>query len=310
MNIRDAFKGLNIDVPVTYSGELMSFTMMKVDDFKISKDYQRHISPSAIKKGGKLDLSKLTPIVACKRPDGDFFVVDGQHRTLRVLHSDYTGEVPVVIHEHKEDASIAECMEVEAKLFFELNSLSKKPTKLDEVRAGIFTREIKSMRIYDALRALKAKCDNVGYMGDNAREVQVFSHFYICINSDYRDDLTSVLDGWDFYQDLFPEPTKKYVNGYMLRACCLLLEFIDQLSNGRKVRFSDYVYNTWSKKTISSITRGRATVLSPQYILDDLIKDYNDIDSNKNYTITKTYRDAIAKIANNKRLGAEMLEDK
>ena len=57
----------------------MTYNMMKVDDFKIAKEYQRHISPSAIKKGGPLDLNKLTPIVACKRPDGDYFVVDGQH---------------------------------------------------------------------------------------------------------------------------------------------------------------------------------------------------------------------------------------
>ena len=97
MNIRDAFNGYNINVPTYFSGKLMTYNMMKVDDFKIAKEYQRHISPSAIKKGGPLDLNKLTPIVACKRPDGDYFVVDGQHRTLRVIHSDYTGNVPVVV---------------------------------------------------------------------------------------------------------------------------------------------------------------------------------------------------------------------
>ena len=112
MNIKDAFNGLDIDVPTSYTGKLMSYNMMYVDDFKISKDYQRHISPSAIKKGGKLDLTKLTPIVACKRPDGDFFVVDGQHRTLRVIHSNYTEKVPVVIFEHDEDATIEDCMKV------------------------------------------------------------------------------------------------------------------------------------------------------------------------------------------------------
>ena len=307
MNIRDAFNGLDIDVPTSYIGKKLKYEEMHVDNFKICKDYQRHISPSAIRKGGKLDLSKLTPIVACKRPDGDFFVVDGQHRTLRVIHSDYNEKVPVVIYEHDEDATIAECMEVEAKLFFELNSLAKKPTKLDEVRSGISMKEVKSMRIYDALIALNAKCDNIGYLEDDALEVQVFSHFYICINSDYKDDLASVIKGWKFYQQLFPGPTKKdrIINGYMLRACCLLLEFKNELSNGRLTRFSEYVYNVWSKKTIKSITRGRATVYSPQYILDDLINDFNDLDSTKNYTITDKYRDNIAKISKNKRLSTE-----
>jgi len=302
MNIRDAFNGLNIDVPTSYTGKKLEYEEMHVDDFKICKDYQRHISPSAIKKGGKLDLKKLTPIVACKRPDGDFFVVDGQHRTLRVIHSDYNEKVPVVIYEHDEDATISDCMKVEAQLFFELNSLAKKPTKLDEVRSGISMKETKSMRIYDAFIALEAKCDNVGYLEDDALEVQVFSHFYICINSDYKDDLASVLAGWKFYKKLFPNDTKKYINGYMLRACCLLLEFKNELSNGRLTRFSEYVYNVWSKRTIKSITRGRATVLSPQYILDDLINDFNDLNSTKNYTITDKYRNTIATIANNPRL--------
>jgi hypothetical protein len=305
MNIKDAFHGLNINVPTSYTGKPLKYDEMHVDDFKICKDYQRHISPSAIQKGGKLDLKKLTPIVACKRPDGDFFVVDGQHRTLRVIHSDYNEKVPVVIYEHDEDATIANCMKVEAQLFFELNSLSKKPTKLDEVRSGISMKETKSMRIYDALIALEAKCDNVGYLQDDALEVQVFSHFYICINSDYKDDLATVLSGWKFYKKLFPSETKKYINGYMLRACCLLLEFKSELSNGRLTRFSEYVHNVWSKRTIKSITRGRATVLSPQYILDDLINDYNDLNSSKNYTITDKYRNTIADIADNPRFSTE-----
>ena len=302
MNIKDAFYGLDINVPTKFSGKLMKYNKMYVDDFKISKDYQRHISPSAIRKGGALDLTKLTPIVACKRPDGDFFVVDGQHRTLRVIHSDYNEKVPVVIYEHDEDATISDCMKVEAQLFFELNSLAKKPTKLDEVRSGISKKETKSMSIYDAFISLEANCDNVGYLEDDALEVQVFSHFYICINSDYKDDLASVLAGWKFYKKLFPNDTKKYINGYMLRACCLLLEFKNELSNGRLTRFSEYVYNVWSKRTIKSITRGRATVLSPQYILDDLINDFNDLNSTKNYTITDKYRNTIATIANNPRL--------
>ena len=302
MNIRDAFNGLNIDVPTSYTGKKLEYEEMHVDDFKICKDYQRHISPSAIKKGGKLDLKKLTPIVACKRPDGDFFVVDGQHRTLRVIHSDYNEKVPVVIYEHDEDATISDCMKVEAQLFFELNSLAKKPTKLDEVRSGISMKETKSMRIFDALMEFKAKCDNVGYLEDDAIDVKVFSHFYICINVDYPKEMFKVRSGWKLYQKLFPNETKEYINGYMLRACCLIKELTDELTNGRLFRFTEYLHNVWSKKSISSITRGRATVMSPQYILDDLINDFNDLNSTKNYTITDKYRNTIATIANNPRL--------
>ena len=285
MNIRDAFNGYNINVPTYFSGKLMTYNMMKVDDFKIAKEYQRHISPSAIKKGGPLDLNKLTPIVACERPDGDYFVVDGQHRTLRVIHSDYTGKVPVVVYKHDEDATITECMKVEAQLFFELNSLAKKPTKLDEVRAGIFTNDPKSMRVYDALMALNACADNVGSLEDDALEVQVFSHFYICINTDYKDQLHKVIAGWQLYKELFPHETKTHINSYMLRACCLIEEFTHHLSNGRLDRFTLYMKTVWAHRSIQSIVRGRATSQSPQFILDDLINDYNDWKGSENHAI-------------------------
>ena len=296
MNIKDAFNGFmgRINVPAEYSGKLMSYHMMKVDDFKIAKEYQRHISPSAIKMGGALDLNKLTPIVACKRPDGEYYVVDGQHRTLRVIHSDYTGEVPVVVYEHDEDASISDCMKIEAKLFYELNSLAKKPTKLDEVRAGIFNEDPKSMRVYHALLALNACADNVGSMHDDAVEVKVFSHFYILCNTDYKDQQHKLMAGWDLYQQLFPQETKTEINSYMLRACCLIEEFTHYLSNGRYRRFNQYMTEVWAQRSIQSIVRGHATTQSPQYILDDLINEYNDWKGCANYSIGHARRQSMA----------------
>lgn len=294
MNIKDAFEHCNINVPTHYTGELMPYRLMYVDDFKIAKEYQRHISPSAIKKGGALDLNKLTPIVACKRPDGDHYVVDGQHRTLRVINSDYVGKVPVVVYEHHVDSTILDCMTLEAQLFFELNSLSKKPTKLDEVRAGIFTKDPKSMRVYDSLMALNACADNVGSLEDNALEVTVFSHFYICINTDYKNELHKVIAGWHLYKALFPKETTHQINSYMLRACSLIEEFVNNLSNGRSIRFNKYLLEVWSQKSIPSIVRGRGTTQSPQYILDDVIRGFNDWKGSENYAIGAKRRQDMA----------------
>ena len=45
MNIRDAFNGYNINVPTYFSGKLMTYNMMKVDDFKIAKEYIEDLRP-------------------------------------------------------------------------------------------------------------------------------------------------------------------------------------------------------------------------------------------------------------------------
>ena len=75
----------------------------------------------------------------------------------------------------------------------------------------------------------------------------------------------------------------RHINSYMLRACCLIEEFTHHLSNGRLDRFTLYMKTVWSHRSIQSIVRGRATSQSPQFILDDLINDYNDWKGSENY---------------------------
>ena len=50
----------------------------------------------------------------------------------------------------------------------------------------------------------------------------------------------------------------------------------------------------WSHRSIASIVRGRVTSQSPQFILDDLINDYNDWKGSENYAIGMTRRQNMA----------------
>lgn len=282
MRIKDALGNFALKMPKSFSGNLLRYEEMNVDEFKIDKQYQRHISPGYIRKGGALDLSKLTPIVVCKRPDSfdeessGYYVVDGQHRTLRVINSDYRGPVPVVIMEHSEDATLEECVQTEAKLFHDLNSLGKKPTKMDEVRAGIYSKDPKALNTLNIMNLLNVSCDNFGSEKGDAREVEVFTHFYILCNQDYDSNHTSkILDGYNLLNTLYPKEIT--VKGDALRAMCLLYEFIEALTNGKKEKFSFYVYNVLPNiKTVKALTKGRATGQSPSFILHDIINMYNE----------------------------------
>lgn len=280
MQIKDALGNYILNMPKTFSGQLMEYKEMTVDDFKIDKQYQRHISPSYIKKGGELDLAKLTPIVVCKRPDflgedGGYYVVDGQHRTLRVIHSDYNGPVPVCVYQHKKDSTLEQCVKIEATLFHQLNSLGKKPTKIDEVRAGIYSGDKVSLYILDVMKSLNVTCDNFGSEEDGAREIEVFTHFYLMCHDDYMHETSKILDGFRLLNEMFPKEST--VNGYMLRACCLMSEFEKALSNGKKDSFNKYIREVIPQITsIKSIVRGRTSAQSPRFILHDIIARHNE----------------------------------
>lgn len=308
MNIRDALGKFALKMPTSFSGELLKYTEMSVDDFKIDKKYQRHISPGYIRKGGPLNLSRLTPIVVCKRPDGfgedsGHYVVDGQHRTLRVIHSDYRGPVPVVVLEHDSDSTLEECVEIEAALFHDLNSLGKKPTKIDEVRAGIYSNDPKALHTLNVMEMLHLTCDNFGSEEDDAREVKVFTHFYLLANQDYDATQTSkILAGYALHEQLFPG--EDVIQGDALRAMSLLVEFIAALTNGKQERFSAFVHNVLPQfKTVKSLTKGRATAQSPRFILHDIITMYNESQKTEHYRIGATLVEKLgnAKLGGNPR---------
>lgn len=285
MQIKNALGNYDLKLPKGFSGKLLKYEEMSVEDFKIDKQYQRHISPAYIKRGGPLDLSKLTPIVVCKRPDslgeeGGYYAVDGQHRCLRVIHSDYDGNVPVCIYEHAEDTSLEECIRFEAQLFHDLNSLGKKPTKMDEVRAGIYSGDKKALRVLDVMETLNLTCDNFGSEKDDAMEIEVFTHFYLLCTQDYPDGMSKILEGFNLMVDLFPE--EKTCNSYLLRACCLIKEFMSALTNGKQLSFTNYIQNKFPEREVKAIVRGYANAQSPMYILHDAIERHNEMKGSTN----------------------------
>ena len=209
-----------------------------------------------------------------------------------MIHSDYHGLVPVCVYEHPKHTTLEECVKFEAGLFHQLNSLGKKPTKIDEVRAGIYSGDKDSLFILDVMKSLNVTCDNFGSEEDGAREVEVFTHFYMMCLVDYKHETSKILDGYKLLNEMYPKESS--VNGYMLRACCLMSEFEKALSNGKKESFGKYIREVLPRiASIKSIVRGRTAAQSPQFILHDIIVRHNDAPDTVNIG-----KEVILKLAN------------
>ena len=283
MELQEILDRIDFKLPTTFKGRLFKYMSekMHVVNPKVEKKYQRNFSKAYLIKGGELDLSKLTPIVVCYRPDSfpvemrGYWIIDGQHRAIRIARSEYDEPVPFWVYEHPRDRSIKEVVEFEANLFYELNSLGKKPTKLDECRSGIYRNCAKSKFVLECMEAVDVVCDeNFGSLDDKARCLEVFYHFYLLVTSDYAkvDDTDAIVKGRKLMDELYPN--EKSVNGYFIRACCLLAEFIDELPSAKGTAFKQYLKNYCMIKKIKSIVRGRSSAQSPRFILWDILKEY------------------------------------
>ena len=57
-----------------------------------------------------------------------------------------------MIYEHDEDATLEQCEEIEAEIFFALNTQRKKLSKIDEIRAGVVFDEPTSIWVERIIR--------------------------------------------------------------------------------------------------------------------------------------------------------------
>lgn len=266
---------------------------------KFDTSYQRFISPAAVKKGGRLSFNKLNPITICRRPthleeDSGDFCVDGQHRSLRAYFSNYDGDLPSVVHTHPDDFTLAKCREYEASLFKKLNTLQKKTTGLDNVRAGIIAGDKQDIHILSVMKTLNVVNDNFGSEKDDNRLIHPFSHFLHAVTTDYKDDWNPLVDGLALLDEVFPNKTE--VNAYGLRAFALLTEFYGLLNEKKSKAFQHYVEFELNKavRTVRQLISGHTAYNSPRWVLYDVLKRYNDWNTDRSLAIGEKTLNSIS----------------
>ena len=118
-------------------GQFLKYEELSIDILKLSRSYQRDIGWSEINKSYKqFDRRFCVPIIVAKRPDGDYAVLDGQHKTLMAIWSEQVTKVPCMVLQHQDNATEEECEAIEAEIFHALNAKRKNPNYVDKMRAG------------------------------------------------------------------------------------------------------------------------------------------------------------------------------
>jgi hypothetical protein len=275
----------SVSVPAGSTGKKLVYEEINPVNFKIDSDYQRLISRASLKKQGQLDWTLCVPAVVAKRPDslgedlGGHWVIDGQHKTIKLIQSGENATLPCMVYYHEENATYEECKKSEAQIFFALNTQRKKLNKIDEIRAGIITGDPESLWIEEVMKTLNVQFDAFGSTQNDTKEIKSFSHFYqACVEAYDKHkktgSMTSLKRGYDLLLEMYPKDD--YITGYAFRACVLMNMFIeDALSNGKRDSFYSFI-RFEMPRTVSQerLTKGFTNYNADRYVLHSVIKRY------------------------------------
>ena len=288
--------------------EYTSSNREEVGNNKVDDLYQRTISVLKLNDYDQCDLTLLIPAIISERPeelaeidrDGRY-VIDGQNKEV-IFYNATSGKqkedniptMPEMVLKHKYDPTLSlqdnyeKVLKAEAKLFEHLNTLRKKLTKLDELRAEVCQGDGLATDIEDTMITLNLVSDRFGSKESNAKEVKSFSQFYYCLTGDFNNEngvgtskTTKLLKaGYDLWSAIYPKEEK--VHGTAFRAICLIDRFTNEaLSNGLQEKFRNWCKEELSKQySPVKLVKGFGTFESPRWTLHRVIEKYNDMMSN------------------------------
>ena len=260
--------------------------------------YQRMLSHAKIKSYGQCNLGLMVaPIISRRPPEleeyaGDH-VIDGQHKevTYGVNCDENAPPVTQQVLVHEYDHSISKIANLkrilmkEAELYWALNTLRKKLTKVDELRAEVVCGEEDALHVQSVMHELNVQNDGFGSWEDDAIEVTNFGQFYYIVTSDYSKNvlgLEKIKRGYKLWNEVYGFKNK--VHGVALRALCFIDRYIEEgLSNGKAKRFREWIVkNLAAQFSQESLVKGFGSFDSPRWVLYRVIELYNLMETNLN----------------------------
>ena len=288
-------------------------TKEQVENNKVDELYQRLISIFKVNSYGECNLSLLIPSIISRRPEelleysGDF-VIDGQNKEIIYANSGHEGDgqtsgCPQMVMEHEYDPSLSkvenykEILKKESQLFQQLNTLRKKLTRLDELRAEVCFGDSLAKSIESVMKVLNVESERFGSNKVGAKTVKSFSQFYYTLTADYEItnplSVEKIKDGYDLWTKIYGDtPSGTKVHGTAFRAICFLRRYLDEgLTNGIQKSLEKWCIEELAKQfSQDKLVKGFGSFDSPRWVLYRIIDKYNDLISNEYGTGAPTIR--------------------
>ena len=210
----------------------------KSSELQTAKKWNRTISGNAITKYGQFDPELATVIVVSVRPEhlgSDIVVVDGQHTAMMDIIGNCDQDLDTLELHHRDDVTLEQVQEAEARLYKALNTQRKNPTKLDIIRNDIFLGEPYAIMFENILKLCNLNVDGIGAVdgdiisGSGARIIKTIEQ--------YGDDFASYIPrAVSFMRDTWgsEESPLRDIRDDMIHGLTTLFVFLDKAGKVKK----------------------------------------------------------------------------
>jgi hypothetical protein len=249
------------------------FAYVRSSKLLISSSYQRYICISTFKKAKQFNYLLCQTLVIALRPDGSYVIIDGQHKAIMAILSGEDLDLPCQIFKHDVNATLSQCIKIEAKLFEDLNTSRKNTSRLDKVRAGLSYGDEESVEFRDNFISIGVQAEGIGY-----DEGIVVSGWAKAVESIGKWKIPNTRKSVDFLRPIYENNwSLEYVDGSMIGGLAATFSLVEACGSGDKAKglrfyLKDYFSNV-SRSKWTENTRGQSDVL----IARRIVNKYNDL---------------------------------
>ena len=146
--------------------DYIPITLLPAKSLYSDEEFQRLLNKSMITKAVEFDPTLVRPLYVFLRPNGKHSVADGQHETIiGILYTTQGGEVlvPCQLRIHDENATLQECLDIEANFFKKLNFNRTNVKKIDRLRADIALKDQDALDIEAKLNDMGVNIEGLGH---------------------------------------------------------------------------------------------------------------------------------------------------
>ena len=246
------------------------FEFIRACKLKVSKDYQRYICLSTIKKAKQFDYILCQTLVVALRPDGTLVIIDGQHKAIMAVLSGEDLDVPCQVIVLDPNFTLQQCIEEEAKLFEKYNTSRKNTSTLDKVRAGLSYGDEWAKEFEDNWITIGIQSEGIGY--DDGVEVSGWAKADESIK---KWKIVPTKKAVDFLKPVYKKWNLDTMDGSMIGGLAAIQTLLDAVGDAKKgTGLKWYLTNNFSKISKSvwtKNTRGASDIL----IARKIVADYN-----------------------------------
>ena len=248
------------------------FAFVRASKLLISSAYQRYICTTTIKKAKQFNYLLCQTLVIAMRPDGSLVIIDGQHKGIMAILSGEELDLPCQIYKHDVNATLSQCIKIEAQLFEDLNTSRKNTSTLDKVRAGLSYNDEDAVAFQDNFVSIGVQAEGIGY--DEGVEVQGWAKANESIS---RWKIPNTRKAVDFLRPVYESKWHlDYVDGSMVGGLAATFNLIDACGSGDKAKglrtYLKFNFSAISRADCTKNTRGQSDVL----IARKIVSDYNN----------------------------------